>query len=339
MLRTRIAELMDFNGFAFLTGAIVVSVCFYLVTKKTLRPNRKLLLNTAFKSLAVLLLMTWLGFALYQALETYARLPGPYAAIRTVVGLVALVLSLFTFIKLCKNIAYHYLFLLKPGSGVPELLVNMITLVIYLFTFSWLLTSVLEVRLAPLLATSALVSVVLGLALQDTLGNLFAGIAMQFDKPYEIGDWIEVSAGEHRHQGEVQEITWRATVLNGFLDEVIVLPNRLIAQSEVSNFSGKKKPIYRALGVYLDTKPQPDEVRNVFFDVLKNTEGVLQNLESFVMLREMTEKGMYWRLAYPVVSYSHQYLIVDRIHRELHKQMTLRGWSLGRIRVEVQEVN
>ena len=60
-----------------------------------------------------------------------------------------------------------------------------------------------------ILATTAVGAVVLGFALQDTLGNFFAGLAIQIEKPFRVGDWVTIAGQE----GSVSEITWRATKL------------------------------------------------------------------------------------------------------------------------------
>ena len=63
-----------------------------------------------------------------------------------------------------------------------------------------------------LLTTSALLTAVVGLSLQDTLGNLFAGLSIQAQRPFEIGDWIQFDS-EAKHAGRVIEINWRATTV------------------------------------------------------------------------------------------------------------------------------
>jgi small-conductance mechanosensitive channel len=222
-------------------------------------------------------------------------------------------------------------------AGVPILLVNIVTLIISIFIGAWLSTSVFGVRWAPLLATSAIVSVVLGLALQETLGNLFAGVALQFDKPYEIGDWIELSPvnGGEKVTGEVYEITWRATVLYGFYDEVITIPNRMVAQSEVANFSARKKPIFRGLNIVLDADANEDQVKAILKKVLKETDGVIQSLDHLVMLRDLSEKGALWRLFYPIVHYRRQFTIVDQILMRVQSELKAAGISITRLRVTV----
>ena len=111
---------------------------------------------------------------------------------------------------------------------------------------TWIGAEIFNIRLTPILATSAIFSLVLGLALQDTLGNLFAGVALQFDKPYEIGDWIEIQSSGQKWIGQVYEISWRATVLIASTEESITVPNRIVAQAQIANYSTKYRPITRS---------------------------------------------------------------------------------------------
>ena len=252
-------------------------------------------------------------------------------------GMAAVIFGSVVFVRAIKILVFEYLFLSSMTAGVPVLLVNLVTLILYIFIAAWLSTEVLGVRWAPLLATSAIVSVVLGLALQDTLGNLFAGVALQFDKPYEIGDWIEVRSGSEPFVGEVYEITWRATILYGVYDEVITLPNRMVAQSEISNFSARKKPICRGLTLILDASADEQTVKAIFNQVLQETNGVLKNPEHLVMLRDLTEKGAHWRLFYPIVHYSKQYTIVDEILMRSQEAFKKAGIQISRLRVDVED--
>ncbi len=87
-----------------------------------------------------------------------------------------------------------------------------------------------------LLTTSALLTAVLGLSLQDTLGNLFAGLAIQAQQPFEVGDWIQFD--EHpEHIGRVLEINWRATRILTLTQVEITIPNALAAKAPLVNYS------------------------------------------------------------------------------------------------------
>ncbi len=254
-------------------------------------------------------------------------------------GIATVILGAISFVRSVKILVFEYLFINSMTVGVPVLLVNLVTLILSIFIAAWLSTTVFGVRWAPLLATSAIVSVVLGLALQETLGNLFAGVALQFDKPYEIGDWIELhsSAGNgETFVGEVNEITWRSTVLFGLYDEVLTLPNRLVAQSEISNYSSKRRPVFRGLNIVVDANADEDQVRAIFTKVLKETKGVIQTLDHIVMLRELTEKGALWRLYYPIEHFKFQFIIIDEILMRSQRELKAAGISTSRLRVSME---
>src|SRR5215510_9928788 len=84
-----------------------------------------------------------------------------------------------------------------------------------------------------ILAATAVGAVVLGFALQDTLGNLFAGLAIQIEKPFRVGHWVAIGERE----GQVQEITWRATKLRTKNGQFLIVPNSVISKDPVLNYS------------------------------------------------------------------------------------------------------
>ena len=89
-----------------------------------------------------------------------------------------------------------------------------------------------------LLATSAVGAVVVGFALQDTLGNFFAGLAIQIEKPFRVGHWIRVGGRE----GQVQEVTWRATKLRTKDGQFLIVPNSVISKDAILNYSEPTDP-------------------------------------------------------------------------------------------------
>lgn len=327
-IRDRLLELLGVEPIILLSLAGILAFCFYKIFLRNLINDRHNTLNRIFKEI----LNSYILFIFFWGVQYYFQQSEASPRIFIYFGIVTVIAGAMYLVRTVKVMVFEYLFFNSMKMGVPVLLVNLVTLLFSIFIAAWLSTSVFGVRWAPLLATSAIVSVVLGLALQDTLGNLFAGVALQFDKPYELGDWIEVHAGDQVHAGEVHEITWRATILYGFFDEVITLPNRAVAQSEIYNFSAHTKPIYRAASIYLDVNAPEDEVKSVFTDVLKNSKGVLQNVDHFVMLRDLTERGAHWRISYPIVSYSKQFIILDGILMKAQAEFKKRGIQVARLR-------
>jgi len=90
----------------------------------------------------------------------------------------------------------------RRGGNPPNILRNVIDFSVYTLAALPILKSQLDFDLTGVLATSAVISVVIGLALQDTLGNLFAGLSLQLDLPFATGDWVTI--GPHGHRRELQ---------------------------------------------------------------------------------------------------------------------------------------
>ncbi|HUN50782.1 MAG TPA: mechanosensitive ion channel family protein [Candidatus Sulfotelmatobacter sp.] len=93
---------------------------------------------------------------------------------------------------------------------------------------------VFDLPVTGLLATSGVVAIVLGLALQSTLADLFSGIALNIERPYRIGDWIAL---EGDLEGQVTEFNWRATHVTTITRDDVVVPNSVVAKSRIVNYS------------------------------------------------------------------------------------------------------
>src|SRR5437899_2597623 len=80
-------------------------------------------------------------------------------------------------------------------------------------------------------STSAIFGVIIGLALQDTLGNFFAGISLHADRPFQVGDVITV--GQQKHTGVVESITWRAVKIRTFQNHIVLVSNSSAAKEAI----------------------------------------------------------------------------------------------------------
>jgi len=89
------------------------------------------------------------------------------------------------------------------------------------------------VNLLQLVTTSAVLTAIIGLALQDTLGNLFAGLAIQVEKPFRVGQWVNLAGKD----GLVSEITWRATKIRTKNGNFVIVPNSTLSRETITNYS------------------------------------------------------------------------------------------------------
>ena len=135
-----------------------------------------------------------------------------------------------------------------------KLIQDLLAGLIYLVAVFAIVSYVFDLPIQGLLATSGVVAIILGLALQSTLGDVFSGIVLSFSRPYRPGDWISLEGGT---DGRVVELNWRAThVLTGPRDLAIV-PNSTIAKSKIVNVSSPLGIHGVTVTVQLDPKTPP----------------------------------------------------------------------------------
>jgi small-conductance mechanosensitive channel/CRP-like cAMP-binding protein len=120
----------------------------------------------------------------------------------------------------------------RKGREAPDLLRFLLSIVIYSILFVVIFHFVLKMELSGFLATSAVVSVILGLALQDTLQNFFAGASFHIEQPFHIGDAIKVD----NLVGRVESVTWRTTAIRTNDNSIIIFPNSHVARAHVEIF-------------------------------------------------------------------------------------------------------
>ncbi|MES2803884.1 MAG: mechanosensitive ion channel family protein [Bdellovibrionota bacterium] len=241
------------------------------------------------------------------------------------------------FVRVCRLNVLMYLFLGSMTAGVPLLLVNIFSLLLFVSLGFWSVSHLFGVQVAPLIATSAAVSVILGLALQDTLGNLFAGISLQVDKAFEIGDWLEVQNGSCKVVGQVKELTWRATVLVGWSDEIITLPNKVMASSQVSNFSPPGTPILRRQVFRIPHSQNAYVAKDLLERAVSQIADVRAIPSPIAFISEINENWTEIKVAYFIDSYGRQFLIGDKVYALAQDTLLQNGFKLAHQVFEVQQ--
>src|SRR5207247_4198099 len=115
------------------------------------------------------------------------------------------------------------------------------------------------------LATTAVGAVVIGFALQDTLGNLFAGLAIQVEKPFRVGHWVTIGGKD----GMVSEITWRATKIRTKQGNFVVVPNSALSRDTITNYSEPTLDTRVEVEVGASYDTPPNEVKAVILSALQ----------------------------------------------------------------------
>lgn len=128
---------------------------------------------------------------------------------------------------------------------------------LYIVAFVGIMDTVLKQPIAAFLATSGVLAIVLGLALQNTLADVFSGLAINIERPFGAGDWITMNDNV---EGQIIEIDWRATRIRTFANDMVVIPNSVIAKAIVTNHRQLNEPHISSLSLKIDASLSPAKV-------------------------------------------------------------------------------
>ncbi|MGZ5279048.1 MAG: mechanosensitive ion channel family protein [Pseudobdellovibrionaceae bacterium] len=328
-------RLLEFEPYFILCSLIALAWIFYKVFLREVSEERHKNLQTHFRNLMRHFVFFTTLFIVFIILRQ-ASSDSNFAKITPYMALGSLATGMIVFVKTCRLITLQYLFLGSMKHGVPVLMVNIFSLLMSLVLMMWVAASIFNIELTPLLATSAAFSVILGFALQDTLGNLFAGISLQVDRAFDIGDWLEITNGIVKTTGQVKEITWRATVLVGWMDETITLPNRTLANSQLANFSLGDKPIIRSLNFRVRYGTELTLAKQCLIESLKDNKAIRTWPEPLVLIADMTESWVNLKLVYFIENFGSQYMIADQVAENALRFLKANNIELATNYLEVQ---
>ncbi len=337
ILKTQVLySLIDWEPFVLLGCLLAITWIFYKFFLQAASTERHLSIRLQFQALIRHFFIFTILFITYMFLHaiTGGDLAN-FARITPYIALMTFAWGSIVFVKTCRLLVLQYLFLGSMRAGVPLLLVNIFSLLLSIVLIVWTLSQIFGLDLGPLLATSAAFSIVLGLALQDTLGNLFAGISLQIDKSYEIGDWLEVVQGIQKATGQVKEISWRSTILIGFSDEEITLPNRTMANAQISNFSPEGNPIVRSQIFRLPYGCDLEKAKEVLERAVVEISDIRGLPIPFAYVQETTESWIGVKVIYFIDNFGGQFTIGDKVMRKGIDALKAHGIELARNVIEI----
>ncbi|MGZ3459976.1 MAG: mechanosensitive ion channel family protein, partial [Archangium sp.] len=197
------------------------------------------------------------GYLVLRTMDLYegARVP---VGLHRVLELAWMLAFTFAFIRLGVSLVLKLVRL--RARPTPKILRDVLDGTLYLVATLVIVQREFQIDLSSLLAGSAIISVVVGLALQETLGNLFAGLAIQLERPFQVGDIISVGQDVF---GRIVQIGWRATRVENKRREIISLPNTTFSKQGVKNYSRGNEPVGFDTFVELTYETPPNRVKAV----------------------------------------------------------------------------
>jgi small-conductance mechanosensitive channel len=194
--------------------------------------------------------------------------------------------------------------------------------IIVYFAGIMILLKLWNIDITPLLASAGIMGFVIAFAAQDTLSHLFGGVSIYFDKPFRVGDRIQLESGEI---GNVLEIGIRSTKIKTFDETVIVIPNSTIASSKIINYNQPEAKIKNKIKIGVAYGSDIDKVKKTLLDIANNIEGAEKDPLPSVNLVELGEYALEFVVTIWVDNPSNQFAVKVRVNEEIYKRFKKEG--------------
>ena len=230
-----------------------------------------------------------------------------------ILWLIVLLFLLNISVKIIVFFLFDFIFFTKEGVKRIRLIKDIVTIILYIIGILLIFNYFLDIKITVILASSAVLTVVVGFAIQDTLGNLFSGISLNFEESLKIGDWIKI--GEY--EGKIEQFRWRSIKIRTIDNILILIPNQIASKKEVVNFGYLNSNIALRLKIGVSYKNSPDSVIKTIQKSLKSIDLVLKKPDPIVMVSSFNDFSIEYDIKFWINNYSKKDIINDKIIRKI----------------------
>jgi small-conductance mechanosensitive channel len=179
----------------------------------------------------------------------------------------------------------------RPREG--KLIQDLLAGLVYLAALFAIVAYVFDLPIQGLLATSGAIAIILGLALQSTLSDVFSGIVINFSRPYRPGDWISIDGAT---DGRVIEMNWRATHILTAKRDLAIVPNSTIAKAKIVNASSPSGIHGMTVTVQLDARTPPGFGTETLRLAILNTRQILATPAPLIAVKSIAADAISFEL-------------------------------------------
>jgi small-conductance mechanosensitive channel/CRP-like cAMP-binding protein len=184
---------------------------------------------------------------------------------------------------------------------------DLLTVVLWSVVVMIVLRAFFKIDVTALLAVPAVLTVVIGFALQETLGNIFSGLTLQISRPFQPGDWVRVAD----KVGTVHDVGWRATTIVTRANEWLDIPNAQLAKDLLFNYA--HHAVAEEVSIGLAYGEPPNRVREVILGFLRDVPEILHRPEPEILAWEFGDYAIRYRVKYWIADYGRSEHIHGRV--------------------------
>jgi small-conductance mechanosensitive channel/CRP-like cAMP-binding protein len=250
-------------------------------------------------------------FALTLSCYAAASVYGLDLSWRHHLGAILILLSTTLVVALINRYIWNAYFE-RRGIAVPKLLRDLVAALIFLITLMFVLSVGYhaETQLKGLLAGSGVLAIILGFAAQNLLSSIIAGLSLQIQRPYKVGDWLKI--GET--YGEVIEITWGATRLRTNDAITLHIPNNEMVKQTIVNLSYPTRTHSMRLYMGAEYGAAPNRVKDALLRATIQAPGVEKHPPPQVYVSEYGESAIIYQIKFTMSTHSGYFETRDAIY-------------------------
>ncbi len=204
--------------------------------------------------------------------------------------------------------------ILSGKESIPKLGRDIIQFILVLISSAFVFSSIWGFDLGYLLTALGVGSFVIGLALQEPLGNLFNGIALLIAKPFEKGDWVEIGD----ETGKIVDINWRSAKIVNRFNELIIIPNNALGKERIKNLSRPSKVHAEMIEIGFSYEDHPIKVKEALVAIAKASKNILTTPAPIAIVIAYDDFYINYGLKFFINDYADQILLKDEIMTKIY---------------------
>jgi small-conductance mechanosensitive channel len=216
---------------------------------------------------------------------------------------------------------------LRRISEENKLISDIIAASVYVCSALAIMGFVFQLPLQGLVATSGILAIVLGLALQSTLSDVFSGISLSIEKPYQLGDEILLDSGA---EGEVIQINWRSTHLRNAANDVVIVPNSAMAKMRIQNHSAGSNRHSLSLTVNVDSRNEPELTLEILKQAAMTCSAILEKPAPSAVAKEFMANHITYDIYFSTATIGTDGEARSQLIKQLYKRARPRSAQLDR---------
>jgi MscS family membrane protein len=193
-------------------------------------------------------------------------------------------------------------------------------ILILVFVAVSFITTIWKIDITPLIASAGIAGLIVGFALKDVIENIFAGVLILLDPPFKVGDIVQIG----NDAGRVVEIGIRNTKIKKFDNNIIVIPNRDIITSKVTNMCLPDEIVRIEMFITASYFDEPEKVKKVILDLIKSLDGVLEEPTPSVQTWEYGDFYIKYRITF-YTTLSNKIKLIDEFNTKIWKKFKEEG--------------